>query len=103
SCDYDASGYDVVAKVQFLGTRGPAAGTDEGAFGYFVAIVDAKADVLARQEFDSSFQFKGKTRAGVVEELEEKIPPASGTAPYTIYVGFQLTPDELAFNRGQVR
>lgn len=103
TCDYDEDGYDVVAKVQFLGTRGPAAAGEEGAFGYFVAIVDAKAEVLARQEFDSTFQFKTKTRSGVVEELEERIPPSSGTAPYTIYVGFLLSPSELAFNRGQVR
>ena len=107
TCDYDESGYDVTAKVQFLGTRGPAvaaaAGVEQGSFGYFVAIVDSTSKVLARQEFDSNFQFQAKTRSGVVEELEQKIPPSSGTAPYTIFIGFQLSPDELAFNRGKVR
>jgi hypothetical protein len=102
-CDYGDSGYDVLSKVQFLGTRGPSTAATQAGFGYFVAIVDSTGAVLARQEFDSNFQFEAKTRSGVVEELEQQIPPSSGTAPYTIYVGFQLSPEELAFNRGKVR
>ena len=103
SCDYGDAGYDVLTKVQFLGTRGPATAASSGDFGYFMAIVDSTGAVLAREEFASNFQFDTKTRSGVAEELEQKIPPTSGTAPYTIYVGFQLTPDELDFNRGKVR
>jgi hypothetical protein len=104
TCEYDEDGYDVIAQVQFLANRGPAAVSERGDFYYFVAIVDATSAVLARQEFDSNFEFAAnKTRAGVVEELEQRIPPTSGTPPYSIYVGFKLSPEELAFNRGKLR
>jgi hypothetical protein len=101
SCGVDEGAIDMTMQVQFVATRGPADRSRQGDFGYFVAIVDSGGAVLARQAFDSSFEFvEGKSRTGVVEELEQRIPASSGAPPYTIYVGFQLSPEELAFNRG---
>lgn len=101
SCGIDDGAIDMDMQVQFTAMRGPADRTRQGNFGYFVAIVDAEGDILARQEFDSTVEFpEAKSRTGIVEELEQRIPATSGVPPYTIYVGFTLTPDELAFNRG---
>lgn len=101
SCGIDGNAIDMTMQVQFLAMRGPADRSRQANFGYFVAIVDADGGVLARQAFDSSFEFaEAKSRTGIVEELEQRIPASSGVPPYTVYVGFQLSPDELAFNRG---
>jgi len=58
--------------------------------------------VLAREQFDTFIDFPGnKTRNGIREELEEKIPLTGGQRgdDYRVYVGFALTHDELAYNR----
>ena len=79
----------MLMQVKFLAMRGPADRARQGAFGYFVAIVDADGSVLARQRFDSMFEFQEtKSRTGLVEELQQTIPAASGVPPYTVYVGF---------------
>ena len=72
----------------------------------FVAITDAKSNVLAREQFDTFIDFPGnKTRNGIREELEEKIPMTAGQRgdDYRVYVGFALTHDELAYNRAHAQ
>jgi hypothetical protein len=101
SCGLDEGAIDMTMNVTFQAMRGPADRARRADFAYFVAIVDADGDVLAREGFDSNLEFpEARSRAGVVEELQQRIPAGSGTPPYTVYVGFALTPDELAFNRG---
>jgi hypothetical protein len=89
--------------VQFIAGRGPADTTRQAPFTYFVAIVDKSDNVLARQEFQTAVPFPGnQTRNSVVEELEQDIPvtnPLQGNQ-YRIFVGFVLTPEEIAYNRG---
>lgn len=102
SCGVEENAIDMTMNVKFLAMRGPADRSRLGDFAYFVAIVDADGAVLARESFASSFEFaEAKSRTGLVEELQQRIPNASGVPPYTVYVGFALTPDELAFNRGE--
>jgi len=45
----------------------------------------------------------GRRRAGAREELLERIPLGAGKSgsDYEILVGFDLTPDQLAYNRKQ--
>lgn len=88
--------------VQFVAGRGPADTTRQAPFTYFVAIVDKSDNVLARQEFQTAVPFPGnQTRNSVVEELEQDIPmanPLQGNQ-YRVFVGFVLTPEEIAYNR----
>src|SRR5439155_5545507 len=88
--------------VEFIAGRGPADKTRKAPFTYFVAIVDKDDKVLAREQFDTGVQFPGnQTRNAIVEELEENIPvkdPLLGNQ-YRIFVGFVLTPEEIAYNR----
>jgi len=106
ACEYDEGVVDVTVQVQFVAQRGPADQQRRGDFAYFVAIADGEQTILARESFDAMIEFPGnRTRAGVVEELEQHIPlradePGAG---YVIYVGFELTPDELAYNRQRSR
>ncbi len=104
SCAYDGNEIDVELSVQFIASRGPADQSRRADFTYFVAIARLDQTVLAREEFDSYIEFPGnQTRAGIVEELAQRIPIESGARgdSYVIYVGFKLTPEELAFNRAQ--
>lgn len=104
SCGYDEGEIDVELNVQIIASRGPADQARRADFRYFVAIARLDQTVLARAEFDSYIEFPGnQVRAGIVEELAQQIPIQSGERGdhYIIYVGFVLTPEELAFNRAQ--
>ena len=106
ACEYDDGAVDVTVQIQFVAQRGPADQERRGDFDYFVAIADAGHEILVRESFDATIEFPGnKTQAGVVEELEQHIPLAADEpgAGYVIYVGFVLTPDEVAYNRQNAR
>ena len=102
SCGTSDGQVVVDLTVQFIASRGPANTTRQAPFTYFVAIVDKSDNILARQEFQTAVQFPGnQTRSTAVEELEQDIPmanPLHGNQ-YRIFVGFVLTPDEIAYNR----
>ena len=101
-CESSDQGVTVKMTVDFVASRGPAEKDHKASFAYFVAITDAKSNVLAREQFDTFIDFPGnKTRNGIREELEEKIPLTAGQRgdDFRVYVGFALTHDELAYNR----
>lgn len=101
-CSYDRRGVSVDLQVAIAGTRGPADRSRAAEFDYFVAVTDAERNVLAKEIFRVRVRFAdNQTRVGQVEEIEPRIPhtdPAKA-ARYQILVGFQLTPDEIAWNR----
>jgi len=104
SCGYDEDEIDVDLTVEFIASRGPADTARRADFRYFVAIARRDQTILARKEFDSHIEFPGnQTRAGIVEELVQRIPiqPGESGRNYVIYVGFALSPEELEFNRAQ--
>ena len=94
----------IVSEVSFelVATRGPAAESREGNFIYFVAVTNAAGRVLAKETFDTTIAFAAnRRRAGTIELTEQSIPlPAGATsANFEILIGFQLTPDQLKYNR----
>ncbi len=104
SCVYSDDVIDVDLAVQFIASRGPADQNRRADFKYFVAVARFDQSVVARESFDTFVEFPGnQNRAGIVEELAQHIPIASGERgdSFVIYVGFELTPQELTFNRAQ--
>jgi hypothetical protein len=102
ACGGSDDGVSVDLKVEFVASRGPADTERKAAFTYFVAIVDKNDNVLAREQFDSGVVFSGnQTRSSAVEELEENIPMSNKLLgnTYRVFVGFVLTPEEIAYNR----
>jgi hypothetical protein len=89
-------------QVAIAATRGPADRTRVADFDYFVAIADAQRTILAKEVFRVRFQFpQTQARVGLIEEIAPRIPlkdRAEGVS-YQIVVGFQLTPEELEWNR----
>ena len=106
-CSYDRDGrITTVTTLSLIATRGPAAQSNDANFIFVVAVVDQNQHVLARERFESTLQFaRSQRRAGVEEEIEEVIPLAAGLsgANYEILVGFELSQDQLDFNRDRRR
>jgi hypothetical protein len=84
-------------------TRGPAAGgAREGAFQWFVAVAKGET-ILDKKVFSESISFPANvdTQRVTSQELQLNIPVTRdvSAAAYTVLVGFQLSPQELAYNR----
>lgn len=102
-CDYDRRGVDVALQVAIAAQRGPADRTRVADFDYFVAVADPQRNILAKEVFRVRFQFQTQGRTGTIEDIEPRIPlknRADGVE-YQIIVGFQLTPEEIDWNRTQ--
>jgi len=106
TCGYDDESIDVELNVEIVAGRGPAATGDVAAFNYFVAVARADKTILAREGFDAAIELPSdQTRAGIFEEIEQTIPIQEGESGenYVIVVGFEMTPEELDFNRERER
>ena len=100
----DEDGGNVVVElvVTFQVSRGPANVNRTGQFVYFVAIADRNDVILAKQVFTSDVDFSGnRNRVSFEETLAQEIPLKVGelASDYGVYVGFQLVPNELQYNR----
>jgi hypothetical protein len=108
NCGYDKDGniVQVDMQVQFTATRGPANKDERGPFNYFVAIARTDGTILKRDAFDGLFEFPGnKTQVQFADELEETIPLKEGErgTNYVVLVGFEMSREELDYNRQQAR
>jgi len=101
-CAVQRSEIVVDLRVEIGAQRGPAAGGRAGEFEYFVAIADADRNILARERFTTRVEFPPNvSRTGIFEELRQRIPIQAGQTgdDFTIYVGFQLSEEEIERNR----
>ena len=82
--------------------RGPALQTSQFSFDYFVTILTPDGAVSAKEVFRTPVGFpSGVFRAGALESLTQTIPLESGADArgYSILIGFQLTEDQVEYNR----
>ena len=96
----------VELQVFVVIARGPANTTRTASYEYFVAIADTSERILAKQTFSADVAFEdNRNRLTAFETLEQKIPLAVNQdgGAFTVYIGFQLTPDQLAYNRAKQR
>ncbi|WP_420345222.1 hypothetical protein [Pelagibius sp.] len=101
-CEYDDNTVDVDLQVRVVASRGPANSDRLANINYFVAVARADQTVLARESFDIAIPFPGnRTRVSGLEEIGQIIPLSQGEdgRDYRVYLGFDLTPEELQFNR----
>ncbi len=102
----DQSGrVNVDLQLLFEIERGPANQDREGQFRYCVAIAERDGGaILAKKVFATEFEFEdSRRRIGGIEELIQEIPlqPGELGEDFEIYVGFQLTPEQLQYNRAK--
>lgn len=95
---------EVEMRLLFDVSRGPANTDRKGAFRYFIAINDAADRTVQKHVFDTDVEFPGnRNRVAPFDELSLTVPLKAGEngGDYTVYVGFQLTDEQLEYNRAQ--
>ncbi len=101
-CHYKGSRLAVALDVEVIAERGPGAGAGEARIPYFVAVLDERQRILAREVFEAAVVFEeGRRRASVTEELAQRLrlEDSQSGANFEIVVGFELSPEELEENR----
>lgn len=101
-CDFDEKSIDMELSVAMEAKRGAANADGKAQFTFFIAIIDIDRKILMREEFPLIAVFeKGDDDVNFSENLTLSIPRKEGLAPtdYSVYLGFEMTPDELAYNR----
>lgn len=94
--------------IDFAFGRGPQAASDEKTYTYFISVSRRDRIVLAKENFAVSVKFaKGQTVVHRRERVDGiVIPRATETVSgsnFEVLAGFELTPDQLAFNRAGKR
>lgn len=95
-------------EVNFGFGRGPAAVGNEHVYTYFIAVTRRDNVVIHREDFPLRVRFEpGSDRAFVTENIDRiVIPRASDNTSgsnFEIIVGFDLTAEQLAWNRSGQR
>ena len=105
-CDFDDKVIDMELQIAMHAQRGPANKEGKAQFVYFVAILDRDKKVLNRVEFPMIAIFERQdTEISFTEAVTVTIPRNKTLSPsdYLVYVGFEMTAKELAFNRRRLR
>jgi hypothetical protein len=95
-------------QVDMAFGRGPAAEAQSHTYRYWVAVTRKDLAPIAKEYFEVTVDFPaGADRVRKREEIDRiVIPRASDTvsgANFEVLVGFELTPEQLAFNRAGKR
>jgi hypothetical protein len=100
-CILENGEYIVDLSIGIIARRGPANRKGSMDLRYFVAVSDRQDNILQRQSFQTSALFGAFKSTTFTDALELRIPVAKGVDgdAYTIFVGFELSPDELRYNR----
>lgn len=102
TCAYGENGVNVQAQVQMRVSKGPAMTGNVAQVEYFVALIRPQSEDMTKETFTSSIPFEGNlTQVFNAEELSFDIPLSrldAGPA-WRAYVGFQLTEEQLEYNR----
>ncbi len=76
------------------------------AYPYFVAVTDAQGNVLSKEIFAASVAYgKDQTEVRQSESIFQNMPfpDSSSGQSYSVIVGFQLSPEQLAYNQSHPR
>jgi hypothetical protein len=98
----------VQTNITFLFGKGPQAPTNKNTYTYWVAVTDRNKEVLDKQYFTIDVIFApGVDRVIDVQKIQNiSIPRASKTVSgdnFEVLVGFDVTPEQAAFNRQGAR
>jgi len=106
--DARAAPIDMEVGVRMAFGRGPAAQGDEHTYQLFVVVTRTDRLVIEREVFPATVRFdRGEDRVEVIEEFAPiTIPRADAStsgANFEILLGFELTDEQLEFNRDGLR
>lgn len=106
--DRDATPIDMQMAIRFAFGRGPAADASEKTYHYFVAVTRTDQAVIHREVFPVTVRFPaGQNRVELVEEIRQismpRATPTTSGGNFEVIVGFELTPEQIEFNRSGLR
>ena len=102
TCEVEERAVYVTADARLSVARGPANIDGKAPFAFFVAVLNGKREIILRQGFPVIVEFKaGEPRIDFEDSVTLEIikEPEVDAATYTVYAGFEMTPEELQFNR----
>ncbi len=112
SCKIGADGIELDLDLVMSATIGNAGHyqSDPNAeelqsYPYFIALIDTSGNVQFKKIYAAIVRFPVRANATTqVEKVRQFIPMPQGTTArdFTISLGYQLNPDQLSYNRGQV-
>lgn len=102
-CIFKRNGAEVAAEFLLIADRGLGDRERIARPSYFVAITDPEGNVMAKEIFQAEIPFNdNRRRVGRKEEIEPFIPyqgPDGDFTGYRVLIGFQLTPEQVDFNK----
>ncbi|MDX2237713.1 MAG: hypothetical protein NW203_09120 [Hyphomonadaceae bacterium] len=104
-CRYvDTNPIEMSMEIDFAFGRGPAATAERKTYRYWVAVTRRGTAPIARQWYDVDVRFPRNTPVMVArEEIESIVIPRANAdisgENFEVLVGFELTPQQLQFNR----
>ena len=103
-CNYNRGQNKLSVDLSFAikATRGPAAMGADPQLDFFVAVVDADNNILSKTVYHGKPDMAGRPTNIYMQSVDNfPVPLGMDKRPYDyeILTGFQLTPDELAYNR----
>src|SRR5262249_31664023 len=104
ACNYDREANKLSVDISFgiRASRGAAAAGPDPRLPFFIAIVDVDNNVVSKKLFQAEPAMGGKAQNIFTENVNKFVVPLAmdkRPADYEILTGFQLTPEELAYNR----
>ena len=107
-CRYsDGDPMQIEVELDFAFGKGPSATADSKEYTYWVAVTRRNSKVLAKERFSVRADFDGKTVVGLSDLVGDITVPRADEnvsgANFEVLVGFELTADQLEFNRNGQR
>ena len=102
--DNRATPIEVELGIEMAFGRGPAAEGFEKTYNYFVTVTRTNRAVISRDVFPITVRFApGEDRVAVIQEFENilipRATPTTSGGNFEIIVGFELTDEQIEFNR----
>jgi hypothetical protein len=106
TCDRERGALKLDMTLNFEGALGPKGRIHAGdkpsfSYPYFIAVTNTQNQILSKEVFAVNFAYDNKSNLQVqTEEITQMIPLAGASpADMRIMVGFQLSNEELTYNR----
>lgn len=95
----DENRVEMEVRFGMRAMMGPSGENAVARFPYFVVVADPDGKIIAKQVFGIDIGFPGNAiEIGHIESVFQKLTYTSlaRASEYTVYIGFQLTPEQLA-------